>query len=63
MGNAQSNILTATFGSGVDIPCVNTKMCKGEGMIQLDRITMLRVPKIDDIENIRKQLSSVPQAD
>lgn len=63
LGNAQSNILTATFGSGVDITCVNTKMCKGEGMIQLDRITMLRVPKIDDIENIRKQLSSVPQAD
>lgn len=63
LGNAQSNILTATFGSGVDIPCVNTKMRKGEGMIQLDRITMLRVPKIDDIENIRKQLSSVPQAD
>ena len=38
-------------------------MNKGEGVIQLDRITMLRVPKIDDIENIRKQLSSVPQAD
>ena len=51
LGNAQSNIITATFGTGVDIP--NTKMNKGEGLIQLDRITMLRVPMISDIENFK----------
>ena len=60
LGNAQSNILTATFGNGVDIPNVNSKLNKGEGLIQLDRITMLRVPKIDDIEDIKNQLSAVP---
>ena len=51
LGNAQSNILTATFGSGVDIPNINTKMNKGEGLIQLDKISILRVPKVNDIEN------------
>lgn len=53
LGNAQSNILNATFGNGVDIPNAHTKMNKGEGLIQLDRITILRVPKIDDIENFK----------
>ncbi len=53
LGNAQSNILTATFGTGADIPNVHSKMSKGEGLIQLDRITMLRVPKIDDIEDFK----------
>lgn len=62
LGNPQSNILTATFGSGVDIPNAHTKMNKGEGLIQLDRITMLRVPKIDDIEDFKNQLAEVPQA-
>lgn len=60
LGNAQSNILTATFGNGVDIPKLHTQLNKGEGLIQLDRITMLRVPKIDDIEDIKNQLSAVP---
>ena len=54
LGNAQSNIVTATFGTGADIPNVHSKMNKGEGLIGLDRITMLRVPKIDDIENFRE---------
>jgi len=54
LGNAQSNILNATFGNGVDIPNINTKLNKGEGLIQLDRITMLRVPKIIDIENFKE---------
>ena len=54
LGNAQSNILTATFGTGADIPNVHSKMNKGEGLIQLDRITMLRVPKIDDIESFKE---------
>lgn len=54
LGNAQSNILTATFGTGIDIPNTKSKMSKGEGLIQLDRITMLRVPKIDDIENFKE---------
>lgn len=53
LGNAQSNIMTATFGTGVDIPNTNTKMNKGEGLIQLDRITMLRVPNINNIENFK----------
>ena len=57
LGNAQSNILTATFGNGVDIPNTHTKMNKGEGLIQLDRITILRVPKINDIENFRDVIS------
>lgn len=54
LGNAQSNILTATFGTGVDIPKVNTKMSKGEGLIQLDRISVLRVPRIDDIDDFKE---------
>jgi len=53
LGNAQSNIKVATFGNGIDIPNINTKLNKGEGLIQLDRITMLRVPKIVDIENFK----------
>ena len=53
LGNAQSNIMTATFGNGVDIPNVHSKMNKGEGLILLDRITMLRVPQIDNIENFK----------
>ena len=56
LGNAQSNILTATFGNGVDIPNAHTKMNKGEGLIQLDRITILRVPEINDIENFRNAI-------
>lgn len=51
LGNAQSNILNATFGNGVDIPNINCKLNKGEGLIGLERITMLRVPAITDIEN------------
>lgn len=57
LGNAQSNILNATFGNGVDIPNAHTKMNKGEGLIQLDRITILRVPKINDIENFKDTIS------
>ena len=53
LGNAQSNIVNATFGNGVDIPNIHTKMNKGEGLVQLDRITVLRVPKIDDIDNFK----------
>lgn len=51
LGNAQSNILTATFGNGVDIPNVNGRLNKGEGLIQLDRINILRVPSITDMED------------
>ncbi len=57
LGNAQSNILTATFGNGVDIPNTHTKINKGEGLIQLDRITILRVPEINDIENFRNAIN------
>ena len=53
LGNAQSNIMTATFGTGVDIPKTNTKMSKGEGLIQLDRISLVRVPRIDDIDDFK----------
>ena len=51
LGKAQSNILTATFGNGVDLPRVSSEMKKGEGLIQLDRITTLRVPIVDGIED------------
>lgn len=55
MGRAQSNILNATFGnSGVDIP--TTQLNKGEGLIQLDRITVIRVPEIMGIENFNKMI-------
>lgn len=55
MGRAQSNILNATFGnSGVDIS--TTQLNKGEGLIQLDRITVIRVPEIMDIENFNKMI-------
>ena len=56
LGNAQSNILTATFGNGVDIPKINSKMNKGEGLMQLDRISVLRVPRIDDIDDVKDVL-------
>ena len=54
LGNAQSNILSATFGTGVDLPCVNTMLSKGQGLIALDRITILRVPMITDMENFKE---------
>ena len=54
LGNAQSNILSARFGTGVDLPCVNTKLSKGQGLIALDRITILRVPMITDMENFKE---------
>lgn len=54
LGNAQSNILSETFGTGVDLPCVNTKLSKGQGLIALDRITILRVPMITDMENFKE---------
>lgn len=50
LGNAQSNIKSATFGTGVDIPYHNCKLGKGEGLIQLERITLLRVPQINDLD-------------
>lgn len=52
LGNAQSNILNATFGNGVDIPTMMVRMNKGDGLIQLDRITIVRIPNIVDIEQI-----------
>lgn len=57
LGNAQSNILNATFGNGVDIPNMRIKFNKGEGFIQLDRITILRVPKINDMDCIKYIIS------
>ena len=56
LGYAQSNIITATFGIGVDVPNINMKRKKGEGLIQLDRISTLRVPTIDDIDNFKDVL-------
>ena len=53
LGNAQSNILNATFGNGVDIPSMMVRMNKGEGLIQLDRITIVRIPNITDIEQFK----------
>lgn len=61
LGNAQSNIITATFGTGVDIP--REKMEKGQGVIQLDRITLLRVPVIPDIDDFLNEFSEMPKAD
>lgn len=54
LGNAQSNILTATFGVGADVPSVH--MSRGQGLIQLDRITLLRVPEIENIEGFKDVL-------
>ena len=62
LGNAQSNIMTATFGTGVDIPNVNSRLNKGEGLIQLDRITVLRVPQIPDIDRFKDIFSEMPLA-
>ena len=54
LGNAQSNIIAATYGTGVDIPMKNSRMKKGEGMIGLDRITVLRVPEIINIDDFNE---------
>ncbi|WP_294242122.1 hypothetical protein [Pseudobutyrivibrio sp.] len=51
-GNAQSNILNATFGTSVDLPAI-AHFEKGEGLIQTDRITVLRAPTITDIDNFK----------
>ncbi len=59
LGNAQSNILTATFGTGVDIPHSGVKLTRGEGLIQLDRITLLRVPYIDNIDTISDVMGAI----
>lgn len=63
LGNAQSNILNATFGNGVDIPNIKTKLNKGEGFIQLDRISIVRFPKIEDMENISQYLPMVNESE
>ena len=60
LGNAQSNILTATFGTGVDLP--QCHMEKGQGLIQLDRVTVLRVPCIEDIDCFKEAIGTVPKA-
>ena len=60
LGNAQSNIKTATFGTGVDLPQCHNHMEKGQGLIQLDRITMLRVPYIEDIDRFNDVLGTMP---
>ena len=52
LGNVMNNILTSTFQADKDeIPAV-TFHNKGEGLIQLNRITVLRAPYISDIGNI-----------
>lgn len=61
LGNAQSNILTATFGTGIDVPHI--KLNKGQGLIQLDRITMLRVPMITNVDDFNAEFSEMPKAD
>lgn len=67
LGQAQSNILTATFGTGVDLPKIHTKLNKGEGLIQLDRISIVRIPKIEGIEDIKSTslcgAEGIPQKD
>ena len=47
-------VIWGKFGTGVDFPCVNTELSKGQGLIALDRITILRVPKITDMENFKE---------
>ena len=56
LGNPQSNIMASTFGTGVDIPNLHGRMGKGEGLIQLDRITVIRVPKVTDIESFKDEV-------
>ena len=52
MGNCEDNIRRMVF-SDLDIPMVNQKLPKGHGLILLDdnRVTLLRVPEIIDLEN------------
>jgi len=54
LGNALSNIRVSTFGNGVEIPNMNLKYSKGEGLIQLDRITFLKIPQIHDMERFKE---------
>ncbi len=60
LGNAQSNILASTFGTGVDMPSIHSRIEKGEGLIQLDRITILRVPQVDDLESFNDVMAEAP---
>ena len=53
LGFCQSNIYTATFGTGIEIPNANVQKSRGEGLIQLDKISILRVPEITDMQNLK----------
>lgn len=53
LGFAQSNIYNATFGTGIEIPNANVQKSRGEGLIQLDKISILRVPEITDMQNLK----------
>lgn len=60
LGNPQSNILLSTFGTGADLPHCHSHFEKGQGLIQLDRITVLRVPYIEDIDAFNTVLGTMP---
>lgn len=57
LGEAQSNIMTATFGTGVEIPKITRPMIKGEGYMQNNgRIEQIKVPEVqyspEDFESV-----------
>lgn len=54
LGNVMNNILVSTFQADKEeIPTMNFKN-KGEGLIQLQKITIIRVPNVTNIEDIKK---------
>ena len=59
LGKAQSNILTATFGTGIHIPYSDVMYNRGEGLIQLDKVSILRVPLVKDIYNLNEVIGAV----
>ena len=57
LGEAQSNIMVATFGNGVEIPKISRRMLAGEGYIQINgRIEQLKVPQVNYTINELKNI-------
>lgn len=63
LGNNQRNIVSTIYGQDCELPVTNFKFAKGEGYIQMGRITVLRVPAISDIESFPEVMAAeAPQA-
>ena len=54
LGQNNSNIVTGTFGNNITLP--TTRIEKYQGYIQLDKITVLKVLELKDMENFKAMI-------